>query len=282
MSWSGETGPWRAALGAGRALVRRDAWGLPVLALLFGLAAGLQIASGAHDADFCGYPDESAHFVTSVMVGEFLRAPVERPMAFASRYYAQYPKLGIGHWPPLGYAMQGASVLVFGSSRGAVLTSLLVFAVVSAWVVYELSRHEEGRLVAAAAAAAWLVNAHVQQSYEQTMMDMPAAALCLLAVLAFRVYVNRPGVATGLLFGTLACGALLVKQQAVVLALMPVAYVLMGRSPGVIRRTDFWVAAVPTLLVAVPWYVLSTPIFYDNPARWAGLADRGALTNRLS
>jgi hypothetical protein len=256
--------------------------GLPVLALLFGLAAWLQIASGAYDADFCGYSDESAHFVTSVMVGEFLRAPVERPMAFASRYYAQYPKLGIGHWPPLGYAMQGAWVLVFGSSRGAVLASLLVFAVVSAWVIYELARHEAGRLAAAAAAAAWLVNAHVQQSYEQTMMDMPAAALCLLAVLAFRAYVNRPGVATGLRFGTLACGALLVKQQAVVLALIPVMYVLVGRSPGLIRRTDFWVAAIPTVLVAGPWYVLSTPIFYDNPARWAGLADRAALTDRLS
>jgi hypothetical protein len=282
MSWSGETAPWRAALGAGRALIRRDAWLLPVLAVLFGLAAGLQVASGAYDADFCGYPDESAHFVTSVMVGEFLRTPVERPMAFASRYYAQYPKLGIGHWPPLGYAMQGAWVLVFGSSRGAVLASLLAFSVMSAWVVYELSRHEQGRLVAAAAAAAWLANAHVQQSYEQTMMDMPAAALCLLAVLAFRGYVSRPGVATGLLFGTLACAALLVKQQAVVLALLPVAYVLVGRSPDLIRRADFWVTAIPTLLVAVPWYVLSTPIFYDNPARWAGFAGRGAPTDRLS
>src|SRR5205814_1473189 len=92
-----------AVLGVATFMVKRDRWAAPVFALLLFIGAGLQIVSRAYTADFAGYPDESAHFVTSVMFSELFDAPIQHPMRFASRYYLQYPRLGIGHWPPLGY-----------------------------------------------------------------------------------------------------------------------------------------------------------------------------------
>jgi 4-amino-4-deoxy-L-arabinose transferase-like glycosyltransferase len=174
--------------------------------------------------------------------------------------------------------LQGAWIRVLGSGRGTVLILLLFFAVLSAWLIYELSRREAGRLPAAAAVAAWVVHPAVQASYEQTMMDLPVAALCLLSALAFRDYLARPRAAAALRFGTVAGAALLVKQQALVLASFPVASLLVARRLELTRRADLWMAALPPLLLAGPWYVLTLPVFYKNPARWAGLAGQGSAS----
>ena len=37
---------------------------------------------------------------TAVMVSEYFAAPLQGPMAFASRDDMQYPKVAIGRWPP--------------------------------------------------------------------------------------------------------------------------------------------------------------------------------------
>src|SRR5262249_54200528 len=71
--------------GAARALAGRNVWDWPVLALVFALAAGFQLGSGAYDADFCGYPDEAPHFVTSLLFSEYLGSPFSDPFAFATR-----------------------------------------------------------------------------------------------------------------------------------------------------------------------------------------------------
>jgi hypothetical protein len=264
---------------AARFLVRRDRWLLPALASFLALAAGLQVASGAYSADFCGHPDESAHFVTSIMVSEYLDSPLQDPLGFAARYYLQYPKLGIGHWPPLGYAIAGVWLHGSGISRAAILVLLLLFAVISAGLIYELLWLEAGRALAVAAAAAWLASGCVQRSYEQAMMDLPAAAACLLALLAFRGYLDRPNSRASILFGSAAGGALMIKQQALVLVLLPLMAVLIGRRLDLLRRGDFWLAAMPPLLIAGPWYTLTTPVFYTNLARWAGFAGQGSASN---
>ena len=70
-------------------------------------AASLQALSGAYCADFAGNPDEAAHYVTGVMVRDYLAAvPWQPPMTFARNFYSHYPIVAIGHWPPMFYAVQ--------------------------------------------------------------------------------------------------------------------------------------------------------------------------------
>ena len=247
---------------------------VPLLLLI--TAAGLQFASGSYTADFCGHPDESSHFVTSAMVSEFMRAPFQDPIAFASQYYLQYPKVGIGHWPPLGYLLQGLWIHVLGTSRAVIMAWLLIVGTLSSWLVYELLWRQTGRFAAGVAAMAWLCAAGVQSSYQQAMMDMPALACSLLAVLAFERYVHEPSRRASLLFGFLAACALLVKQQAIILALLPPAYLVVSRRWTLARHWDFWIATVPPILIAGPWYVVTTGMFYKNFTAWSGFAGHGA------
>ena len=72
---------------------------------LFGLAAlVLAAATGGLSASFLD-PDESAHYVNTLFLADWLRAGMPSPMDFAQDYYAHFPKLSIGHWPPGWYAL---------------------------------------------------------------------------------------------------------------------------------------------------------------------------------
>jgi hypothetical protein len=56
------------------------------------------------------------------------------PLAFARNYYAHYPKLAIGHWPPVFYVAQALWIIMFPATRNSVLVMMaLVTAMLAAW-----------------------------------------------------------------------------------------------------------------------------------------------------
>src|SRR5258705_5496858 len=94
---------------------------LLAFALFVGVTVALQILGGAYQAEFGGYPDEPAHYVTSLMVRDYIAGmDYTDPMTFARNYYAHYPKVAIGHWPPFLYLIQGLWMLVLPTSRTSI------------------------------------------------------------------------------------------------------------------------------------------------------------------
>lgn len=82
----------------------------------------LQYQSGAWRAELSGYPDEPAHFVSGVLVRDYLADFPPRPiLPYAREFYIHYPKVAIGHWPPLFYGIEGIWFLLFGVSRFSAL-----------------------------------------------------------------------------------------------------------------------------------------------------------------
>ena len=60
---------------------------IAVFALFFSVTVLLQILGGAYRSEFAGYPDESAHYVTSLMVRDFIAGlDYTEPMKFANEY----------------------------------------------------------------------------------------------------------------------------------------------------------------------------------------------------
>src|SRR4051812_19677115 len=64
----------------------------------------LQWSGGGYTSEFIGYPDESAHYVSGLMVHDYLHHLISfesvSPLKFASDFYDYYPRVSIGHWPP--------------------------------------------------------------------------------------------------------------------------------------------------------------------------------------
>src|SRR4051794_30993630 len=93
-----------------------------VILLFTLLAASLQWHVGAFKADFAGYPDAPAHYVTGLMLERFAASgDYLHPMEFAERYYTHYPKVAFGHWPPLLYVVQSGWAMIAGHSKASIL-----------------------------------------------------------------------------------------------------------------------------------------------------------------
>ena len=77
-------------------LDRRSAAAICLGTAVCGAAAlVLAVATGGLAASF-GDPDESAHYVNALFLGDWLRAGLPAPMEFARGFYVHFPKLSIG------------------------------------------------------------------------------------------------------------------------------------------------------------------------------------------
>ncbi len=225
--------------------------------LLATVILGWQLASGTYQADFGGHPDEPGHYVTGVMVSEYLQNPTFNPMHFAEQYYLHYPKVCIGHWPPFFYLVQGLWYVCFGVSRAAALGLEMLLSFMLALGVYALARRYASFSAALGSALMLVVTLPFQASLDLVMAESCTAVLVLAATVAFARYLEQPGLMASQAFGVCAALALLAKGSACPLILLPLMSIGIARRFEVLKRVDFWLAALPVLILAVPWYVFA-------------------------
>src|ERR1035441_7216098 len=95
---------------------------LLVALFLFLVVVGLQWWAGAFTAEFSGYPDEASHYMSGLLVHDYVAGHFPAPpMKFAQDFYLHYPYLAIGHWPPVFYLIEGLWMLLFSPSRVSIM-----------------------------------------------------------------------------------------------------------------------------------------------------------------
>lgn len=242
-----------------------------LVALLAALV--IQWRCGAWQREFGFHPDESAHYVTGVMVSEYLRAGAqEHPLRFAEQYYVRYPRLALGHWPPLFSAVLGSWILVFGTEKLTIFLLLALLAASAALALYLLARLEGSIWLAAAAVVCWLLLQRQTQAWVSSVMtEIPLALCCLAALLAYVRYLRTERWDAAVLFGLAASAALLTKGLGVALAFVPpVAAWAAGRT-ALLGRWSFWAPAGIVLALAGPWYALQGSLI---PTAFGGALER--------
>lgn len=247
---------------------RSPGFAMPVVVICLLAAVALQWLGGAYSSDFGGDPDEPGHFVSALMVRDFLLGGEFRhPVAFAKLFYLHYPKVAIGHWPPFLYAMLGSWMVAFGTSRAAALAFTAVAASATATVLYLVGRRRVGRVPALLAALVFLGSPLVQISSARVMSEHLVTLLALASALQFARYVRTVRMADALLFGVLAALAILTRGTAWALALVPPLTILLTRRFDLLRRVSLWLSALVVVVTCVPWYVLTIG---DAATTWIG------------
>ncbi len=227
-----------------------------LFAALATLAAVLQSRLGAGTREFVG--DDAGHLVTmAVLRGLVLSGQALTPVRYLVGYYEHYQLIGLGLWPP-AYHMLGAGwTAVFGVSRGSVMAlqaclgaALAAAAALAAW-------RPLGPPLAVAVGVGVLLSPLVLAGLAQLQADLPTALAMFLAALAFWRLLHHGRLRDGLLFGVAALVAIMTKGNAIALALLPPAAVLLSGRWRLLRRAGFWVPAAVILPVAGPWYALT-------------------------
>lgn len=225
-----------------------------VLVLGFDLAFAWQRHAGAYSSEFGGHPDEAAHYVTGLMIRDYIAKGMPgNPMTFAQEYYRHYPKIALGIWPPVFYLVQSAWTLPFGVSRTSMLLLICVLAAILATMLFCSLREEVGGVPAALGGALLLSLPLVRENYSMVMAEMLSAVFMFGAAYAFGRFLEEEKRSHVLWFGLLSALAILTKGTGVALALMAGLALLISGKWALLRRPALWGAAVLTVVLAGPW-----------------------------
>lgn len=239
-----------------------------VFAAFFAAVVLLQQLSGAFSSAFGGYPDEPAHLVTSLLARDFLAdanfQTLTHPLQFARDFYYHYPKVAIGHWPPLFYAVAGVWFLTFGASRLTAILFIAVTAAVTATVIYFTGKRLIGIWAGVLAAVLFVASPLVQESSVRFMSEHLSTLASLVSALSFARLARSGRIADGLLFGMAATLAILTHPNAWALAVLPLLTMAFTNCWWLLRRWGLWASTLPPLLIAVPWYVVTLAMVEDG------------------
>lgn len=128
---------------------------LIILLLCTAAAAGWQWRTGSWDVETVRHPDESAHFMNSLAVAEYLRGGwTASPPAFIQNLYLHYPALAPLVWPPLFHLLAGVWMAVAGTSPQSALGFVALASGAALALLFAISRKAFDAAAACALAAA--------------------------------------------------------------------------------------------------------------------------------
>ncbi|HSW48981.1 MAG TPA: glycosyltransferase family 39 protein [Bryobacteraceae bacterium] len=223
---------------------------------------GLLWASGAFHAEFGEHPDEPSHYITGLMVRDYVASGFPAPpMPYAENYYLHYPKVALGHYPPFLYLVEAAWMLVFPVSRASLLLLNALLTAFGAALLGMIMARRYGPWAGVGAGIALITSPLVLRFCGMVMAEPLAFCLALCALVFCCRYFEAGRWQDAVWFGLFAALAVLTKQVALFLALVPPITVLLTGKFRLLKRPAFWLPAVIVLAVAGPWYVFAARYF---------------------
>jgi hypothetical protein len=198
--------------------------------------------------------DAPAHYVSGLMVHDYVRLgfPVA-PVEFAEVFYAHYPKVAIGHWPPMFYVLQAGWMLVFGDSMHSDLVFMAFLSALFAATLYAVARREfRSERAAIVSALLLLCIPLVQWCGGNILADIPVALFSFWAVLCWANYLDSGRIRSAVAFSSFATLAILTKGNGYAVLLVPPVTILLARRFELLKNVRLWLAAAPIAL-SIPW-----------------------------
>ncbi|HEX3876705.1 MAG TPA: glycosyltransferase family 39 protein [Bryobacteraceae bacterium] len=229
-----------------------------VFAIYWLAILGYQRVNGAAQAGFWGYTDEPSHYVSGLLVRDYLQSGFhETPLHYALRYYDHVPYFAIGYWPPLFYAVEGVWMCLFGLSRTSALALVAMIGAGCALLVFLCLRRRVGGWTACGAGFLFLLMPAVRWSEGMVMTDLLVALFSFSALMAFARFLDTPRTRWIVAFAFLAAAAIFTKNSAAFLALtVPLAILFAGRW-RLLMNPRLWIAPFLIALLYAPWYSIT-------------------------
>lgn len=214
-----------------------------------------------------GNVDAPAHLVSSLAIRQYALDGLPGatpPLEFAHAFYHRFPKVAIGHWPPLFHSTLAAWLLLAPVKPAFILAFQAILAGLLAALTTLLGSRLLGARRAALAGFAAAVSAPVLTSAILVMADVLVAVWIACGLLAFQRYWRKPGAAPSLAFGFSLAAALLTKPSGAALALVPPLCVLFARRWPLLRLSSFWLLFLPAILLYGPWHIIFRDAAFDG------------------
>ena len=223
---------------------------------MLSLAVAMQVRSGAYTSDFAADPDEAPHVVSGLLIRDVAAGHLfENPLRYAENYYVHFPKVAIGHWPPMFHAVEGVWMLVFGRTKTSlfILLALLASVLVGA-IVYSVLP-DCGMLASVAAAAIFASTQFVQHSVSWVMPDLFLSLLGFGAMLAWGSYLASENRRVAMAAVVLVLASIATNGRGLAVGLAVLLAGSIGARTPVARLRFRWATGVALILILVPGIV---------------------------
>ena len=225
---------------------------IAVGAIFWVVAAGLQWKAGAFAVEFGGNADESAHYITGLMIRDYIVSIVSghltSPLAYAENYYVHYPKVSIGMWPPLFHLTEAFWGLIVSPGRVSILCLMALITASIATSIYLLLRRQYPMVWAFAGGALFVISPLVQASTQAVMADGLVALLDFWAMIFLIRYLERERSRDAMLFGIFVGLSMATKANGVALVLLPLVAMLITRRFQLLRSRWFYYSGAIVLV----------------------------------
>ena len=156
--------------------------------------------------------DEGSHFLNGYMIWSYLKdAPGQNPMTYATNFYIHYPKISIGHWPPLYYAFLASFFGIVSHTTFPFFVVNLVVGALPALLIARSVRQVLGLPWAVLAGISYVLIPITLNNTVRLMLDQAIAGLCLFGALLWSAYSKRPSLLRGFAYAFVTAAAILVK-----------------------------------------------------------------------
>ena len=227
-------------------------------ALYFVLFLGLQWLSGAYSVGFGGDPDEPAHYVTGLMVRDYLAAHFPAPpLAYAENYYVHYPQVAFGHWPPMFHLMEAAWMMAFPVSHSSMMALMALLTAGCATALYALARQELTDNWAVFSGLLFLALPTTVAYGSLVMAEMPLALMSTISLIFLIGLLTNDTLPWAIAFGAAAAATALVKPSGFALLLVPLPAALLMNERRRVVSPRVWIGMAIAIVLALPVHALT-------------------------
>jgi len=251
-----------------------SAWTFRSYALLLGVLvlSTVVIVHGIRRGEFSYNVDEAQHAVTGLYAAALLQDHPSHPVEYTYEFYAQYPALGVIHWPPLFYFFEGLSFLLFGPTVVAARLTVLLFALLGLGSWFLMVRDLQDDWTAAFSTGLLALLPLVLLFEKVVMLEIPCLSLCIAASYCWTKYLLKEERSSLCWFVGFASAALLTKQNSVYLLLFCLASAVGWRRWRLLTKPPVLWSMLAVGLIAGPYYLLVARTHWQTTA--ANLTDQ--------
>lgn len=196
--------------------------------------------------------DDARHALDGVFILDFFRdLPLSHPIDYLVQYYAKYPALGIGNYPPFFALIEALVFAVAGISFTGAKATVVLFSLLaaSAWFRLIAQAYDEG--VALWSTLLFVTSPFIVTHAQTVMLEMPALAMVIIAISCWYSLLAGKTSSSMIALGGATLLAILTKQTAIFL--VPVYVISLGMTKGarrILTRSHGLVAGFFFLLLA--------------------------------
>jgi 4-amino-4-deoxy-L-arabinose transferase-like glycosyltransferase len=245
------------ARGMGQVKLRAFTGESTAIGLIFVTAAAAMLFTSPTDGNFW-WSDAPRHALNGAFVMDFVAAfPWRHPVDWAVQYYARYPALTIGFYPPLFYMIEAGMFALLGVSHFAAQFTVALFVLLLLWATYALSRFLLPRWSAVGASLLFVGAPEVAYWARQVMLEIPAYAALVVAAFFFARYWKTRSDADILLASISLVAAMYIKLTTVFMVLVFGIMAAASLRVALVRERAVMRAAVVGLVGMMPLLFLT-------------------------